>query len=140
MPPPVSPFSARELSCKILCSAMWSCVSVEESMENDLLIGCTHALSAFPPTSTHSSPLLTNSSTFLPCSKRRTIATATGLEGAGAATRALQSGQLALDWSQASAQSMWKTWRQSGSSRILSSGWNSLRQTAHSPPPELNCR
>lgn len=44
----------------------------------------------------------------------------------------LQSGQLALNWSQVSMQSMWKGWEQPGSSFSLSSLWNSLKQMAHS--------
>ena len=150
---------------------------LEESMENDLLIGCIRNSSSFFLMSIHSSPILVTFVSFLPdfgaslkideggrlrLGFRTTSITGNSSLAAAAAAAAmgmklgvespgeggwsagisqflaeivaLQSGQLELFWNQMSMQSTWKWWLQIGIFLNSSSGWNSIRQTAHSLP------
>lgn len=63
----------------------------------------------------------------------RILAAINGVNGDSVAKiPALQSGQLACDFNQASMQSTWKAWEQTGSVRTYSSSSNSNKQTAQS--------
>ena len=168
-----TPLSPALFSRTAACTAIYSCRSPDESIENDLLIGCTMNSSSFSLMLIHSSPILvtflnflsdfatspdTNSggrqrSRFPPSSittkfsspaemgmlvlrakSRAEGAWLVGISQFWLEIEVLQSGQLELFWSQMSMQSIWKRWLQIGIFLNCSSVWNSVRQTAHSPP------